>query len=158
MNKSHHYNVKIEWTGNTGSGTSSYTAYERQIEVSSIGKPVIPTSSDPAFRGDKSRYNPEELLVASLSSCHMLWYLHLCAENGIVVVKYKDEATGIMTETANGSGKFESVTLKPVVYVSEPQMIENAIALHKKANEMCYVAKSCNFPVYHEPDCNTDEK
>ncbi|SDF12364.1 Organic hydroperoxide reductase OsmC/OhrA [Mucilaginibacter pineti] len=156
MNKSHHYSVKVNWTGNTGSGTVGYTAYERSYEISSIGKPIIPASSDPAFRGDKTRYNPEEMLVASLSSCHMLWYLHLCAEAGVVVTKYIDMASGIMTETENGSGKFESVTLKPEVLVSELAMVESAMALHKKAGEMCYIANSCSFPVHHEPICKVE--
>ncbi|WP_196938903.1 OsmC family protein [Sphingobacterium pedocola] len=151
MRKEHFYNVEMNWIGNIGTGTSSYSAYKRDFDISGTDKPTIPGSSDPAFRGDKRRYNPEELLVASLSACHMLWYLHLCAEAGVVVLKYEENASGVMQETEDGSGFFRDVTLNPVVTVSETSMIETAIDLHKKANEMCYIAKSCNFPVHHKP-------
>ena len=114
---------------------------------------IIPASSDPAFRGNKTRYNPEELLVASLSSCHMLWYLHLCSEAGVVVTDYKDDATGLMEETANGGGHFTEVILKPVVTVTDSSMIEKANALHAKANELCFIANSVNFKVRHHPAC-----
>src|SRR6187399_2595586 len=100
----HNYKATITWTGNKGKGTANYRRYERSHEISIAGKPIIPASSDPSFRGDKTRYNPEELLVASLSSCHMLWYLHLCSANGVVVVDYTDDATGLMIETADGGG------------------------------------------------------
>lgn len=151
--KTHNYSTVINWTGNTGKGTKNYTAYKRDYLISAEGKAEIAGSSDPAFRGDPTRYNPEELLLASLSSCHMLWYLHLCAEAGVIVTAYKDNATGIMTETANGSGKFTEVTLNPTVTVLENTMIETANDLHKKANELCYIANSCNFPIYHKPVC-----
>lgn len=151
--KSHYYKTILKWTGNNGSGTKNYTAYSRDYDLSTEGKPVIKGSSDPAFRGDKTRYNPEEMLVASLSSCHMLWYLHLCSEAGIIVTDYTDEASGIMEETGEGSGRFTLVTLKPIVTVAEQGMVQKAIELHKKANEMCFIARSCNFPVHHEPEC-----
>ena len=151
--KTHYYKTTLNWTGNKGSGTKNYTAYTRDYDVSAIGRPVIKGSSDPAFRGDKTRYNPEEMLVASLSSCHMLWYLHLCSEAGIIVTDYTDEAEGIMEETPNGTGRFTSVTLKPCVVVKEDSMIQKAIELHAKANKMCFIANSCNFPVYHKPEC-----
>ncbi|MCW4470047.1 OsmC family protein [Flavobacterium sp. MFBS3-15] len=151
--KMHHYSTTVNWTGNTGKGTQNYTGYTRDHAITVDGKPVIPGSSDPAFRGDPSRYNPEELLLASLSSCHMLWYLHLCAEAGIIVTQYADTATGVMEETANGSGKFTCATLNPRVTVQHTGMIEKAIELHKKANTMCFIANSCNFPVLHNPTC-----
>ncbi|QBQ40525.1 OsmC family protein [Sphingobacterium psychroaquaticum] len=147
----HNYIATIQWTGNKGTGTDDYRKYERSYEVRVDGKPTISGSSDPAFRGDKSKYNPEDLLVASLSSCHMLWYLHLCAEAGIIVVDYMDNATGIMAETANGGGQFTEVTLNPIVTVKETNMIDKANELHKKANELCFIANSVNFPVRHHP-------
>lgn len=113
-------------------------------------KVEISGSSDPAFHGDKTKHNPEELLIASLSSCHMLWYLHLCAEAGIIVVDYTDNATGVMMETSNGGGKFKEVTLNPIITVTEDSMKEKADQLHQKANELCFIANSVNFPVYHK--------
>src|SRR5580698_8486421 len=115
MGKKHDYKLIVKWTGNKGTGTSTYTGYERNHSISIEGKPDILGSSDPVFRGDKTRYNPEELLVAALSTCHMLAYLHLCADAGIVVVDYTDNANGIMIETESGSGHFTEVTLNPVV-------------------------------------------
>lgn len=151
----HNYKATIQWTGNKGTGTDDYRKYERSYEVRVDGKPTISGSSDPAFRGDKSKYNPEDLFVASLSSCHMLWYLHLCAEAGIIVVDYIDNATGIMAETANGGGQFTEVTLHPIVTVQETNMIVKANELHKKANELCFIANSVNFPVHHQPSAKT---
>lgn len=153
MSNQHQYQLTIQWTGNNGTGTSSYRAYERNHEILTGNKPVIPASSDPSFRGDKTRYNPEELLVASLSSCHMLWYLHLCSEAGVMVTDYKDNATGTMVETANGGGYFKEVVLNPVVTVTESSMIDKANALHAKANELCFIANSVNFKVAHQPVC-----
>ncbi|WP_420151825.1 OsmC family protein [Spirosoma sp.] len=154
MAKQHRYTLTTKWTGNTGTGTSSYKSYERNHIIQSENKPVIPGSSDPSFRGDKTRYNPEELLVASLSSCHMLWYLHLCAESGVIVIDYVDQAMGTMVETADGGGHFSEVTLRPVVVVAEATMIQKANELHHQANKLCFIANSCNFPVYHEPACS----
>ena len=151
MAKEHHYLTNLRWTGNQGEGTSTYKAYARDHILSVAGKPELPASSDPSFRGNPQRYNPEELLVASLSSCHMLWYLHLCSVNGVVVVEYEDAAVGLMEETADGSGRFLSVTLKPVVTVTTPAMAEKANALHQEANKLCFIANSVNFPVRHEP-------
>jgi organic hydroperoxide reductase OsmC/OhrA len=147
----HEYSLTVEWTGNTGSGTTSYRGYERSHTIVVEGKPAIMGSSDPGFRGDPSRYNPEELLLASLSSCHMLWYLHLCAEAGVIIVDYTDKARGVMEETTSGSGSFREVTLNPVVVVTEAGMIEKAVDLHQKANAMCFIANSVNFPVNHVP-------
>jgi organic hydroperoxide reductase OsmC/OhrA len=158
MGKDHFYSINLNWTGNKGPGTVSYRAYERSHVISAEYKADIPGSSDPGFRGDKSRYSPEDLLVASLSSCHMLWYLHLCADNGVVVVNYEDHAKGIMTEDSDGGGRFKEVALNPVVTVTESSMIGMANELHKKANELCFIAKSCNFPVYHQAICLVSEK
>lgn len=153
MNGKHQYQLTIQWTGNNGTGTSSYRAYERNHEIKAGEKIIIPASSDPSFRGDKTRYNPEELLVASLSSCHMLWYLHLCSEAGVIVTDYRDNATGTMVETSNGGGYFTEVILNPLVTVTENSMMEKANALHAKANELCFIANSVNFKVVHRPTC-----
>jgi organic hydroperoxide reductase OsmC/OhrA len=148
--KAHHYKINLTWTGNLGAGTKSYTAYERNHVIKVGNKPEIPGSSDPSFRGDPARYNPEEMLVASLSSCHMLWYLHLCSAAGIIVVDYVDEATGTMEETADGGGRFTEVTLHPTVTVAEENMLAKADELHAEANRLCFIANSCNFPVHHK--------
>ncbi|WP_018619406.1 OsmC family protein [Spirosoma luteum] len=158
MTKQHQYALTIEWTGNTGEGTASYRSYERSHRISVGNKPDIPASSDPAFRGDRTRYNPEELLVAALSSCHMLSYLHMCAVAGIVVVAYEDNATGTMAETPDGSGQFTEVTLNPTVVVTEAWMVDKANALHHQANQVCFIANSCNFPVRHSPTCRVRDK
>ena len=151
MAKQHHYTAAVRWTGNLGTGTSGYKDYGRDHEISAPGKPVIPASSDPAFRGDASRYNPEELLVASLSTCHMLWYLHLSAVNKVIVLDYEDNAQGVMEESADGGGRFTEVTLRPVITVTRDSDIETAKRLHHEAHEKCFIANSVNFPVLCEP-------
>jgi organic hydroperoxide reductase OsmC/OhrA len=151
MHKAHSFEVDVRWTGNTGEGTSAYTSYERAHEIVGDGKPVIPGSSDPAFRGDRSRYNPEELLVASLSTCHMLWYLHLCADAGVVVTAYADHAEGTMTLTEDGGGHFKEATLRPAAKVKTGSDTELARALHERAHHLCFVANSMNFEVKVEP-------
>jgi len=157
MVKEHHYHTNLRWTGNRGEGTSSYKAYDRDHVLSVANKPELPASSDPSFRGNPERYNPEELLVASLSSCHMLWYLHFCSVNGVVVVEYEDAAEGLMEEKADGSGKFLSVTLHPIVTVTSEAMAEKARSLHHEANKFCFIANSVNFPVHHEPTIVSSE-
>jgi organic hydroperoxide reductase OsmC/OhrA len=149
--KHHHYQSTVRWTGNLGKGTSAYRAYSRNHEIDNPGKPVIPGSSDPAFLGDPARYNPEEMLVASLSTCHMLWYLHLCAVNKVVVLEYEDRAEGTMEETADGGGRFLEVTLKPQITVTKESDPEIAKKLHHEAHEKCFIASSVNFPVGCEP-------
>lgn len=155
MKHEHHYSLTIKWTGNTGSGTSDYRSYERSHTIFTENKVNIEGSSDPTFRGDKTKHNPEELFLSSIASCHMLWYLHLCAAAGIVVLDYCDEAKGIMRETENGGGQFCSVTLHPKVVVSKIDMIEKANALHAEANKLCFIANSCNFPIHHEAQCKS---
>ena len=155
MEKQHHYNATIVWTGNNGTGTDNYKSYERSHKIIIENKSDILCSSDPAFRGDKTKHNPEELLLSVVSSCHMLWYLHLCSEAGVVVLDYTDSATGIMDEGSNGNGRFTKVTLNPVVTVTENTMVDKANELHKKANELCFIANSVNFPVTHHPTAKT---
>lgn len=153
MAKQHHYQTTLQWTGNEGTGTSSYKAYNRNHDINVLDKMhKILGSSDPSFLGDRTRYNPEELLVASLSACHMLWYLHLCAVNKIVVTEYVDAATGTMEELKNGSGKFTTVTLHPKVKITDASKIQQANELHHEANTMCFIANSCNFPIHHQPE------
>lgn len=152
MPDEHIYQTNLVWTGNQGTGTKTYTGYSRAHEISIEGKPVIVGSSDPHFRGDASRYNPEELLLAALSACHMLSYLHQCAVAKIVVVDYRDDATGKMAETADGGGHFTEVTLKPRVVISKDSDAEKAKEIHHKAHELCFIANSVNFPVRAEPE------
>lgn len=147
----HNYQLDITWTGNNGTGTSGYRDYERSYTVSGSNKVTIQSSSDPAFRGDKTKYNPEELLLAALSGCHMLSYLHLCATAGVIVIEYSDNATGVMVQSADGKGRFETVTLHPNVIVSDASMIQRANDFHKKASAFCFIANSVNFSVLHEP-------
>lgn len=149
--KQHHYKLTVNWTGNKGQGTNGYKSYERSHEILIDGKAIIAGSSDPSFLGDRTKHNPEELLLASISSCHMLWYLHLCSDAGIVVTDYTDHATGTMVETANGGGKFETVVLHPNVTINDNLMIDKANALHSKANELCFIANSVNFKIEHKP-------
>lgn len=152
MHREHHYKLTVAWTGNKGTGTSDAKAYERSHTVSADGKPDMQCSSDPAFRGDSTKYNPEEFLLAALSSCHMLWYLHLCADAGIVITAYKDSPEGTMVEAHGGQrGRFIEVTLKPVITITDMSKESLAFSLHEKAHEMCFIANSCNFPIHHEP-------
>ncbi len=153
MEKQHRYQTSLTWTGNRGPGTTNYQAYDRDHVIRVKGKPDLEGSADPSFRGNPNLYNPEEMLVASLSACHMLWYLHLCSEAGVVVIDYQDEAQGIMEERPDGSGIFTSVILHPLVVVASEDMYEEAQALHHQANKMCFIANSCNFPVLHKPMC-----
>ena len=150
--RSHRYEVRLEWTGNTGAGTSAYRAYERSHELTSGAKPPIAGSSDPVFRCDAARWNPEELLVAAFSACHQLAYLHLCADNGIVVTAYEDHADGVMVENETGGGRFERVVLRPVVTIAPGGDQARARELHHRAHAGCFIASSVGFPVDHEPE------
>ena len=152
MKQEHTYTTTITWTGNKGAGTVAYDAYARDYEIACDGKATIRGSADPKNMGDAKRHNPEEILVAALSACHMLWYLHLCAASGVVVEAYEDSADGLMVTSPDGSGEFSQVTLRPRVAVSAKSDADEAMRLHTKANEMCYIARSVNFPVHHEPD------
>jgi organic hydroperoxide reductase OsmC/OhrA len=152
VGKTHRYTVTLEWTGNTGSGTSGYRDYRRDYQIAATGKPPIPGSSDAHFRGDAARWNPEELLVAALSACHQLSYLHCCADAGIVVLAYADQAEGVMEEAPNGSGRFQSATLHPQVTVAAGSDLVLARDLHHSAHAKCFIANSTNFPVRCEPE------
>ncbi len=147
----HHYRVGVEWTGNRGEGTTSYRSYGRENLVTAEGKAPLECSADRAFRGDPERWNPEDLLVAALSQCHMLSYLHVAVTHGVVVTGYTDAATGVMTQTPDGGGAFREVTLHPVVEIADPAQAELAQSLHAEASAKCFIASSVNFPVRHEP-------
>ena len=151
----HTYETTTSWTGNRGEGTASYRSYDRAHETTTSGRPPLASSSDPAFRGDPERWNPELLLVAALSQCHLLSYLHQCAVNGVVVTAYVDSAAGSMAKIGDG-GHFEQVVLRPVVTVTGEDMVERAEALHEDASERCFIASSVNFPVRHEPEIRVE--
>ncbi|EDM38682.1 redox protein [Pedobacter sp. BAL39] len=157
MPKEHQYLSNLTWTGNKGSGTMDYRSYDRSFSISIPDKPELLGSSDSAFLGDKTKHNPEDLLISSISSCHMLWFLHLCAETGITVLDYKDNATGTMTENSDGSGHFTEVVLHPVVLISDESQVEQANKLHEQANKLCFIANSCNFPIRHQPSCSAEK-
>ena len=149
--RQHLYTVALEWTGNLGPGTAGYRDFSRNHELTVPGQGPIAGSADPAFRGDKTRWNPEQLLVAGLASCHQLWYLHLCSDAGVIVTAYTDQAEGHMTEQADGAGQFTSVTLRPHVTIAAGSDPARAMALHADAAATCFLARSMNFPVHHEP-------
>ena len=141
----------MTWTGNQGAGTASLGGYSRAHRIAAEGKPPIEGSSDPSFRGDPTRWNPEELLLASLSACHELWYLGLCAGAGISVVSYEDDAEGWMVEEPDGAGQFASVLLRPRVVLAADSDAVRAAVLHADAHARCFIARSVNFPVEHRP-------
>jgi organic hydroperoxide reductase OsmC/OhrA len=151
VEREHHYEVEVRWTGNDGSGTRTYTSYRRDHAIQALDKAVIDGSSDASFRGDPSRYNPEELLLASVSACHMLWYLHLCAVNGVVVLDYQDKCSAAMELNPDGSGAFTRATLNPVVTIDSKSDSGKAIALHEQAHHMCFIANSVRFPIHIAP-------
>jgi Predicted redox protein, regulator of disulfide bond formation len=148
----HAYEIATEWTGNRGSGTSGYREYGREHVISAAGKPSIDGSADRTFHGNAERWNPEELLLAALSQCHMLSYLHVAVGHGVVVISYTDAASGVMQTASDGSGHFTSATLRPRVTVADPGMRELAASLHEEAAGKCFIAASVNFPVGHEPE------
>lgn len=151
MAKTHNYSTKVTWTGGAQGPAKDYRSYSREHLIEIDGKAPIKGSSDPAFRGDAALHNPEDMLVASLSACHMLWYLHLCTVNGIAVVAYEDNARGVMVEDGDGAGRFESVTLTPKVTIAAGDP-DKAVALHGQAHAKCFIANSMNFPVGHDPE------
>ncbi len=153
MPHEHHYNLTAKWHGNKGTGTSNVRAYDRSHTISIQGKPELHLTTDNAAVGDKSKLNPEDLLVAAISSSHMLSYLYLCAKEGVVITDYVDHTTGVMIENTHGGGQFKIVTLNPEMTVAENSMMEKAIELHHKAHDMCYIANSVNFEVKCNPVC-----
>jgi organic hydroperoxide reductase OsmC/OhrA len=149
--RTHTYELTVDWTGAGDAGTVNYRAYGRDHEVSAAGPGTLLGTADPSFRGEPDRWNPEQLLVASLSQCHLLSYLSLCARAGVVVTGYTDNPVGTMIESGDGGGQFGEVVLRPRVTVTSPEMAERATALHEAAHKICFIANSVNFPVRHEP-------
>jgi organic hydroperoxide reductase OsmC/OhrA len=154
--KQHVYRVTVDWTGNRGPGTTSYSGYGREHTISAGTKEPIAGSADAAFRGDAARWNPEDLLVASISACHKLWYLHLCATTGIAVLRYRDEAEGIMQEDPNGAGRFIRAVLRPHVVIRAGDDMIKAASLHQDAHAYCFIANSVNFSIFCEPVVTSD--
>lgn len=152
----HKYKLTAVWTGNLGNGTKNVRTYDRSHTVTIQGKPALLLTTDHPIHGDKSKLNPEDLLVSAISSCHMLSYLYVCSLEGIVITSYMDNATGIMLEKASGGGNFKEVTLNPVFYVADESMVEKAMELHHKAHEICYIANSVNFEVKCNPTCHVE--
>jgi len=150
MNLPHRYRVDVEWTGNRGTGTDGYRNYSRNHVIRIPGKPDLAGSSDPTFRGDATRHNPEDMLVAALSACHMLSYLHMATVAGVVVVAYDDNAEGTMATEGDG-GHFTEVVLRPVVTIRADSDPGKALAAHEAAHHACFIANSVNFPVRCEP-------
>jgi organic hydroperoxide reductase OsmC/OhrA len=147
----HRYALGLTWEGNRGTGTSGYRDYGRDVVLRADGKPDLPGSADPAFRGDHERWNPEELLVAALAQCHLLSYLHSAVNHGVVVTAYEDSPVGTMDQVGQG-GRFTSVVLRPRVTVAHEAMVETARSIHREASENCFIAASVSFPVTHEPE------
>jgi organic hydroperoxide reductase OsmC/OhrA len=147
----HDYKAHLVWDGNLGTGTTSYQGYGRKYRLEIDGKPDIIGSADPMFRGDANAYNPEDLFVAALSSCHMLSYLALCARTHVNVIAYEDNAVGTLRLTPNGGGIFEGVTLRPVVTLGPGSDEKKAMELHEQAHDLCFIAASVKIPVLHEP-------
>lgn len=147
LSRQHNYTASIKWTGNTGQGTTGYRAYRRSWDVITPGKPAIHCSNEPMLGGDPALHNPEDLLLASVSACHMLWYLHLASNEGVVVQNYTDEPIGVGETSPNGAGRFLSVALHPVITLSAGSDRNRADALHERIHEYCFIARSLNFPV-----------
>ena len=147
----HHYATMIEWLGNRGTGTSGYRDYGREVILTAEGKHPIEGSADRTFHGNAERWNPEDMLIASLSQCHLLSYLHVAVSRGVVVTAYTDNAVGTMEQTPDGGGHFVSVTLRPIVTVASAEMVPAAVDAHHEASKKCFIANSVNFLVLHEP-------
>lgn len=154
-NHAHEYDARLIWDGNQGQGTADYAGYGRQYRILVDGKPELTGSADPAFRGDAKRHNPEDHFLAAISACHMLSYLALCARKRLVVLAYEDAAHGTMTTTADGGGRFEQVTLRPIVTIAAGQDEALAVRLHEAAHKVCFIANSCSVPIRHEATIRT---
>lgn len=156
-NGEHHYQSHLTWDGNRGDGTSNYQSYGREYRIETEGKPVLYGTADVAFRGEADKHNPEDLFLAAIVSCHMLSYLALCAKYGVNVIAYEDSASGVMKEDARGGGRFEEVTLHPVVTIAGSDQRERALELHERAHELCYIASSCSVPIHHQASIQVAE-
>jgi organic hydroperoxide reductase OsmC/OhrA len=150
MSMEHEYTCSIEWTGNRGEGTKTYRGYDRTWSIRTPGKPEIQCSNDPLFGGNPALPNPEDLLLSALSSCHMLWYLHLASQAGVIVHAYSDEPAGIGETAPNGAGRFLRATLRPKIEVAAGADLARADAIHRDVHKFCFIARSVNFPIAYE--------
>ncbi|WP_371226856.1 OsmC family protein [Roseovarius sp. 2305UL8-3] len=146
----HEYTARVVWTGNRGQGNATYKGYDRNWEVRTPGKPVIPCSNDPLLGGDPTLHNPEDMLIAALSACHMLWYLHLSFDAGIVVQAYADDPLAVGETDASGASRFLRCTLRPRITVAAGTDVARADAVHHEIHKTCFIARSVNFPVSYE--------
>lgn len=153
MGFKHLFKAKAFWSSDRKENIKSYN---RNHTITIEGKPILNVSAAKAFKGDPSLYNPEDMLLSSLVSCHMMSYLYVCAQNGIEVISYTDNAVATLEVESDGSGRFTEVILNPTVIITQVERIEEAIALHKKANQLCFIANSCNFPILHNPTCESE--
>ena len=147
----HDYTSHVVWTGNTGTGTAHYKGYARTWDIAVPGKPVVHCSNDPLLGGDPAKMNPEDLLLSALSACHMLWYLHYAAEAGVIVTRYEDSPMGVGEVGADGAGRFVSVELRPMIWVTAGTDLVEAEAIHHRIHAVCFIARSVNFPVTYAP-------
>jgi organic hydroperoxide reductase OsmC/OhrA len=149
----HLFKAELNWTSNKKQEEITSKFYSKSHQIKIEGKPILDVSAAKAFKGDPELYNPEDLLLSSLVSCHMMSYLYVCFQNGIEVLEYSDNAEATLEVLPNGSGRFTEVRLNPKVKISNPDKIELALNLHFKANQLCFIANSCNFPVLHNASC-----
>ncbi|UPZ16870.1 OsmC family protein [Flavobacterium humidisoli] len=154
MTSKHTFKAEANWTSKQVASDSSKRFYSKSHQIKIEGKPVLDISAAKAFKGDPSLYNPEDLLLSSLVSCHMMSYLYVCSQNGIEVIEYSDNAEAILEVNPDGSGRFVEARLYPKVKISNPDQINLALELHQKANQLCFIANSCNFPVLHDASCD----
>ena len=149
----HLFKAEVKWTSNQNQEDSTKRFYSKSHTVLIEGKPILNVSAAKAFKGDSEKYNPEDLLLSSLVSCHMMSYLYVCSQNGIEVLEYSDNAEATLEVSPDGSGRFVTITLNPEVKISNSSQIQLALGLHQKANQLCFIANSCNFPVLHNASC-----
>lgn len=149
----HLFKAELNWTSERSTKQSDAKFYSKSHKIVLEGKPVLDISAAKAFKGDPKLYNPEDLLLSSFVSCHMMSYLYVCSQNAIEVLEYQDQAEAILEVDSNGSGRIVEVLLRPKVIISKPELIDLALSLHQKANQLCFIANSCNFPVIHQASC-----
>ncbi len=151
MAEQHDFTSRIQWTGNRGEGTASYRGYDRTWDIDTPGKPVTHCSNDPRLGGDPALPNPEDLLISSLAACHMLWYLHLASQAGLVVVEYRDNPVGVGHSTPDGAGRFVEAILNPHIVLRSDADLARAEAIHHEISSVCFIARSVNFPIRYAP-------
>ncbi|HEX8013636.1 MAG TPA: OsmC family protein [Flavobacterium sp.] len=151
----HIFKAEVKWSSNQNKEDSTKRLYSKTHQIKIEGKPILDVSAAKAFKGDPELYNPEDLLLSSLVSCHMMSYLYVCSQNGIEVLVYSDNAEAIIEVAPDGSGRFTEVRLYPKVKIANADKMQEALDLHIKANQLCFIANSCNFPVLHNPTCET---